>query len=104
MYLHAMKTRDLAPKNETSEQKIERLEKGIIERDSKIEKLTSERDVTIQKLLAERDATIQKLINELIALRRRMFGRSSERFVPEDPSQLSLAFDGQGKPPRRTGG
>ena len=67
-----MKVRDLEPKNETTEQAIERLEKGIVERDSKIE----------------------KLINELIALRRRMFGRNSERFVPEDSSQLSLAFDG----------
>lgn len=83
MYLHAMKTKDLAPKNETSEQRIERLEKGIVERDSKIEKLTCEHDATIQKLIAEHDATIKKLINELIALRRRMFGRSSERFVPE---------------------
>jgi hypothetical protein len=72
MYLFTMKTRDLAPKNETLEQKIERLEKGIVERDSKIE----------------------TLINELIALRRRIFGRSSERFLPEDPNQLSLAFEG----------
>jgi len=84
MYLHTMKTRDLAPKNETLEQKIERLEKGIVERDS-----------TIEKLILEHDSAIQKLINELIALRRRIFGRSSERFVPEDPNQLSLAFDGQ---------
>ena len=75
-----MKTRDLATKNETIEQRIERLEKGIVVRDAKI---------------LERDATIEKLANELIALRRRMFGRSSERFVPEDPSQLSLAFDGE---------
>lgn len=90
-----MKARDLEPKNETIEQKIERLEKGIVERDSKIEKLTSGHVATIEKLIAERDATIQKLINELIALRRRLFGRSSERFIPEDPSQLSLAFDGQ---------
>jgi len=67
-----MKVRDLEPKNETTEQAIERLGKMISERDSKIE----------------------KLINELIALRRRMFGRNSERFVPEDSSQLSLAFDG----------
>lgn len=89
-----MKARDLEPKNEAIEQKIERLEKGIVERDSKIEELTSERDATIEKLIAERDVTIQKLINEVIALRRRLFGRSSERFIPEDPSQLSLAFDG----------
>ena len=70
-----MKKRYSAPKNETIEQKIERLEKGIVERDSKIE-----------KLISERDATIEKLINELIALRRRMFGRSSERFLPQDPN------------------
>jgi transposase len=90
-----MKVRDLEPKNETIEQEIERLKKAIVERDSKIEELTCERDATIEKLIAERDATIQKLINEVIALRRRLFGRSSERFIPEDPSQLSLAFDGQ---------
>jgi transposase len=90
-----MKVRDLEPKNETKEQEIERLKKAIVERDSKIEELSSERDATIKKLIAERDATIQKLINEVIALRRRLFGRSSERFIPEDPSQLSLAFDGQ---------
>lgn len=74
-----MKTNELAQKNETQEQKIERLERQIIERDLTIEKLGT---------------TVEKLSNELIALRRRMFGRSSERFVPEDPAQLSLAFDG----------
>src|SRR5674536_22419 len=73
--------RDLAPVNETLEQKIERLEKGIFERDSKIE----------------------TLINELIALRRRMFGRSSERFLPEDPNQLSLAFEGEESLPEEQG-
>jgi len=73
--------RDLAPINETLEQKIERLEKGIFERDSKIE----------------------TLINELIALRRRMFGRSSERFLPEDPNQLSIAFEGEESLPEEQG-
>jgi transposase len=67
-----MKARDSEPKNETVEQKIERLEKAIVERDSKIETLS----------------------NELILLRRRLFGRSSERHIPEDPSQLSIAFEG----------
>ena len=82
-----MKAKELAPKNETQEQKIERLEREILKRDSIIEK----RDSTIEKL----DTKVEKLSNELIALRRRMFGRSSERFVPTDPAQLSLAFDGQ---------
>ncbi len=82
-----MKAKELAPKTETLEQENERLKKEILKRDSVIEK----RDLTIEKL----GSTIEKLSNELIALRRRMFGRSSERFVPEDPAQLSLAFDGQ---------
>jgi len=79
-----MKRRDAEPKDETQEQKIERLKKGIVERDS-----------TIEKLIVERDSTILRLTNELIALRRRMFGRSSERFLPEDPNQLSIAFEGE---------
>ncbi|MCK9411140.1 MAG: IS66 family transposase [Prolixibacteraceae bacterium] len=82
-----MKAKGLALKNETPEQKIERLERQINERDQTIEKLGT---------------TVEKLSNELIALRRRMFGRSSERFVPEDPSQLSLAFDGQECIPEET--
>ena len=72
MYLHIMKTKQLAPKHETIEQQNERLKGEIL----------------------ERDAVIEKLSNELIALRRRLFGRSSERFLPEDPNQLSLAFEG----------
>jgi len=86
-----MKVRDLEPKNETIEQQNARLKRELLERDSKISELIDLRESKI----AERDATIQKLINEIIALRRRLFGRSSERFIPEDPSQLSIAFDGQ---------
>ncbi len=67
-----MKKRDATPIDESLEQRIERLEKGI----------------------AERDITIEKLVAELIFLRRQMYGHSSERFVPEDPNQLRLAFEG----------
>ena len=81
MYLQNMKAKELAPKTESLEQENERLKKELLERDS----------------------TIEKLSNELIALRRRMFGRSSERFVPEDPAQLSLAFDGQESIPEEAG-
>lgn len=73
--------RDLVPINETFDQTIERLKKGI--------------DV--------RDAKIETLINELIALRRMMFGRSSERFLPEDPNQLTLAFEGMESLPEEQG-
>ncbi|MEI6680193.1 MAG: IS66 family transposase [Mariniphaga sp.] len=76
-----MKTRDLAPKNETIEQENKRLKRELLERDAKIE----------------------TLINELIALRRRMFGRSSERFLPEDPNQLSIAFEGEESLPEEQG-
>ena len=72
MYLYIMIKRDIAPINETSEQTIERLNKGIDVRDAKIETLS----------------------NELIALRRMLFGHKSERFLPEDPNQLILAFEG----------
>jgi transposase len=67
-----MKKRDITPIDESLEQRIERLEKGI----------------------AERDIKIEKLVAELIFLRRQIYGHSAERFVPEDPNQLRLAFEG----------
>jgi transposase len=72
-----MKTSTTTPQNETLEQTIARLEKEVLDRDLKIE----------------------KLVNELLLLRRRLFGRSSERYVPEDPDQLTLALDGLEKLP-----
>jgi len=81
-----MRSSIIAPENETPEQKIPRLEKALAERDNELEKLAKE--------LEKRDSKIEKLINEIIALRRSIYGRSSERFIPEDPNQLSLAFEG----------
>jgi transposase len=60
------------PVNEAAEQKIARLEKKVAELESRNEKLT----------------------NDILYLRRQLYGRSSERFVPEAPSQLSIAFEG----------
>lgn len=37
---------------------------------------------------------ILKMSDELRNLRRMMFGRKSERFISEDPAQLSLSFEG----------
>ena len=37
----------------------------------------------------------EKLKNELLYLRRILFGRSSERHIPEDPNQLKLDFNGE---------
>ena len=64
--------RVIPPIDETPDQRIDRLEKAV-----------SAKDIIIEKQLAE-----------LLYLRRRIFGRSSERFIPEDPNQLSLAFEG----------
>jgi len=72
-----MITRKVPPlntsENETPEQEIARLKKALAERDSKITKLT----------------------NEVLYLRRVLFGRSSEKFIPEDANQLTLAFEGE---------
>lgn len=88
-----MKTADRQAKNETTEQEVERLKAELSELKSTNEKLANEKD----KLANEKDALSierEKLVNELIFLRRQLFGRSSERFIPNDPDQLSLAFDG----------
>jgi hypothetical protein len=39
-------------------------------------------------------AKLSRLTDELLYLRRAMFGRSSERYIKDDPNQLSLAFEG----------
>ncbi|MDR3326786.1 MAG: transposase, partial [Prevotellaceae bacterium] len=36
----------------------------------------------------------EKLKDELLYLRRTLFGRSSERFITQDPNQLPIAFEG----------
>ena len=65
-----------------------------------IAELESEISSISEKLAAvskERDSlqeVILKMMDELRNLRRMMFGRKSERFIAEDPSQLSLSFEG----------
>lgn len=49
------------------------------------------------RLSSERDAlqdVVEKMRDELRQLRRILFGRKSERFIPSDPSQLELDFEG----------
>jgi len=82
-----MKSAEKQPQNETPEQEVNRLKKELASLKSVNEKLVNEKE----KLTSENE----KLVNELIFLRRQMFGRSSERFIPGNPDQLSLAFDGQ---------
>ena len=62
--------------------------------------LTAERDSlrsTAERLSSERDAlqdVVEKMRDELRQLRRILFGRKSERFIPGDPSQLELDLEG----------
>lgn len=51
----------------------------------------------LSALTAERDSlhgVVEKLRDELRQLRRMLFGRKSERFIPADPNQLKLDFSG----------
>lgn len=62
--------------------------------------LTAERDSlrsTADRLSSERDTlqgVVEKMQDELRQLRRMLFGRKSERFIPSDPAQLKLDFKG----------
>lgn len=52
---------------------------------------------TADKLSSERDTlqgVVEKMRDELRQLRRMLFGRKSERFIPSDPAQLKLDFEG----------
>jgi transposase len=42
----------------------------------------------------KKDAQIEKLKHELLILRRKLFGHTSERYVKEDPNRLKLDFGG----------
>jgi len=59
--------------------------------------LLGEKDTLLEErdaLLDKKDALIEKLKNELLILRRKLFGHSSERYIKEDPNQLKLDFGG----------
>lgn len=50
-----------------------------------------------EKLSSERNnlqSVVEKMRDELRQLRRMLFGRKSERFIPSDPNQLMLDFEG----------
>jgi len=46
-------------------------------------------------LLEEKNVLIEKLKNEVLILRRKLFGHTSERFIKDDPNQLKLDFGGE---------
>ncbi|MBV5343918.1 hypothetical protein JZU68_10105, partial [bacterium] len=53
--------------------------------------LLSQRDAELVKLKEEN----LKMEQELLYFKRVMFGKKSERFIPQDPSQLCLNFNAQ---------
>jgi len=57
------------------------------------ENFESER-VSYQQQLIEKDRTITKLKQQVEILLRKIWGKSSERFIKEDPQQRVLDFDG----------
>ena len=73
----------------------------IVSLEQRLSALTAERDSlrsTAERLSSERDTlqgVVEKMQGELRQLRRMLFGRKSERFIPSDPSQLKLDFEGE---------
>ena len=61
---------------------VERLRKAVVCRDAEI----SRKDT----LISQKDAEIKKLSDALLWLRRKVFGRMSEKNLPLDPDQLLL--------------
>jgi transposase len=59
----------------------------------KIKRLEKE-NAQLSSALEQKEIQLEKLKNELLYLRRAIFGRSSERYVKEDPNQLKLDFEG----------
>lgn len=47
-----------------------------------------------QKVIEEKDRLIKKLTDQLAWLRRKFWKPASEKFIPQDPSQRKLDFDG----------
>ncbi|MCW0484444.1 IS66 family transposase [Prolixibacteraceae bacterium A06] len=60
---------------------------------SELENFETEK-VAYHKLLDEKDELISKLTRQVEMLQRRIWGKSSEKYIAEDPQQRKLDFDG----------
>ena len=49
---------------------------------------------TYQQQIVEKDQTIIKLKQQIKMLQRKIWGKSSEKYIPEDPQQRRLDFEG----------
>jgi transposase len=82
----------LSPQIELLLQEIELLRVIILENEKAIlenENIISQKD----KIISQKDEVIFDLTFQVQQFRRAIFGSKSERFVPENPGQLRLAFD-----------
>jgi transposase len=68
--------------------------KELVLKDKKIARLEQENS-HLEQENSHLLSVNEKLKNELLYLRRVLFGRSSERYVKEDPNQLKLDFEGE---------
>lgn len=66
---------------------------GLKSQLSEFENFETER-ISYKQLLGEKDETIHKLKQQLEMLQRKIWGKSSERYVNEDPQQRRLDFEG----------
>jgi transposase len=80
--------------NQTTEELLQQLEGALEENKTKLE----EKD----RKLKELEEKYQTVISELLLLRKKLFGSSSERFISEDPHQLKLKFEEQESIPEET--
>ena len=62
---------------------------------SKEELNTSKEELkTSESVRIALDLKVESLLSDLLWLRRQLFGRKTERYLPEDPNQLKLDFEG----------
>jgi transposase len=91
-----METVEIQTLDQQENEALKSLEEIISESD--IEKEIAELLSLIKEkntLLEEKDSQIEKLKQELLILRKKLFGHSSERYIKEDPNQLKLDFGGE---------
>lgn len=79
---------------EKAEKKNAQLEKILKEKDQQLEKIVKERDQQLEKIVKEKDQLIKKLTDQLAWLRRKFWKSSSERYIPSDPLQRKIDFEG----------
>lgn len=89
-----LQNQELELKNRFLRSDNDKLQSGNNKLQSNNDKLQSEKD-KLESSIGILQSKLAKLSDELLYLRRTLFGRSSERYIKEDPNQLSLDFLGE---------